>query len=171
MPTTSLWLLNESDRAGFVAALGSLFESSPWVADAAYAKRPFRDREHLLKELCLAMRMAPPERQLELIRAHPDLAGRMARAAELTAESRREQASAGLDEMPAAAAGELAELNEAYRRRFGFPFVICARLNDWKSILESLRQRLACGKAEERETALHEIEKIAKLRLDDTVDE
>lgn len=171
MPTTSLWLLNDADREGFVAALGSVFESSPWVAEAAFAKRPFRDRAHLLSELCLAMRTAPPERQLELIRAHPDLAGRMARAAELTPESRREQASAGLAEMPAAEAAELAELNRAYRARFGFPFVICARLNDWRSILEALRLRLDCGRAEERETALHEIEKIAKLRLADTVDE
>ncbi len=115
------------------------------------------------------MRQAPLGRQLALIRAHPDLAGRLALAGGLTPESTREQAAAGLNQM---GAGELAEfqgLNEAYRERFGFPFIICARLNDRATIARALRDRSNHSPAEERDAALAEIEKIAWLRLQDAL--
>jgi len=162
--------LNSCDRETFVAALGHLFERSPWVAEEGFERRPVRDRSHLHAELCAVLRAAPRERQLALIRAHPDLAGRLARAADLTAESRREQASAGLDSMDAEEGAELERLNRAYRERFGFPFVICARLNDRRSILASMRQRLEHDAEEEIDRALDEIEKIAELRLRDAVE-
>ena len=91
--------LNALDRAAFTAALGHLFEHSPWVAEETWPKRPFRDPTHLHAELCATMRAAPRERQLALIRAHPDLAGRLAQQNRLTAESTREQASAGLHQL------------------------------------------------------------------------
>ena len=87
--------LNQADRPAFVAALGHLFEHSPWVADETWSRRPFRDGAHLHAELCVTMRAASRARQLALIRAHPDLAGRLAPQRKLTAESTREQASAG----------------------------------------------------------------------------
>jgi 2-oxo-4-hydroxy-4-carboxy-5-ureidoimidazoline decarboxylase len=163
--------LNSCSRQAFVAALGHTFERSPWVADEGFPRRPFRDLSNLHAELCAGLRAAPRERQLELIRAHPDLAGRLARVADLTAESRREQASAGLDSMDAEEGAELERLNRAYRERFGFPFVICARLNDRRSILDSMRRRLEHDEEGEIEAALAEIEKIAELRLRDAVAE
>jgi 2-oxo-4-hydroxy-4-carboxy-5-ureidoimidazoline decarboxylase len=178
----SLAFINSLDRAGFTAALGYLFEHSPWVAEAAWARRPFRDSAHLYGELCAAMRAAPHERQLALIRAHPDLAGRLARPLDglealslsngqnqLTAESTREQASAGLNQLAAAELAEFQQLNDAYRARFGFPFVICARLNAKDAILRAMQQRLDHSPAKEFESALGEIEKIAQLRLDDVL--
>jgi len=168
MPTT-LPTLNTCEREAFVAAVGPLFERSPWLAEEAFSRRPFRDARHLHAELCAGLEAADGERQLELIRAHPDLAGRLAQNAqngELTAASAEEQASAGLDRLSASESAELAALNERYRQRFGFPFVICARLNDKSAILAALEHRLENSRESERATALEEIEKIAWLRLE-----
>jgi OHCU decarboxylase len=115
-------------------------------------------------ELRAAMRRAPRERRLALIRAHPDLAVRLEK---LTAPSQREQAGAGLDRLADAELAEFQRLNTAYRARFGFPFVICARLNAKDAILAAMRRRLAHDPAAEEEAALVEIEKIADLRLAD----
>jgi 2-oxo-4-hydroxy-4-carboxy-5-ureidoimidazoline decarboxylase len=97
----------------------------------------------------------------------PDLAGRLAQPKRLTAESTREQASAGLDQLSAAARAEFQQLNDAYRARFGFPFIICARLSNHAAILAAMRSRLANAPEIEFQTALGEIEKISRLRLKD----
>jgi OHCU decarboxylase len=167
--TATLEQLNSGDQAFFVATLGGLFEHSPWVAERAAAGRPFADREALRAALCRAMRAASDAEKLALIRAHPDLAGRLARLGELTRESTHEQASAGLDRLGAAELARFQSLNDAYRERFGFPFVICARLNDRASILAAMERRLAHEPAREFDAALDEVEKIAALRLADAV--
>ncbi len=168
MPHT-LEALNACDRAAFVAALGHLFEHSPWVAEEAAQGRPYPDAAALLAGLCGAMRSAPRDRQLALIRAHPDLAGRLARAGELTAASAREQAHAGLDRLAAAESAEIERLNEAYKARFGFPFIICARLNAKEAILAAMRRRVTQAPELELSTALDEIAKIAGLRLNEAL--
>ena len=165
MPTVAD--LNTLDRASFTAALGHLFEHSPWVAEDTWPQRPFRDAAQLHAELCASMRAAPRERQLALIRAHPDLAGRLAQQRKLTAESTREQASAGLNELSAAELADFQKLNDAYRARFSFPFIICARLNAKDTIVRAMQVRSHHTPEEEFQAALAEIEKIARLRLDD----
>ena len=165
----TLSALNSSDRAAFVAALGHLFEHSPWVADETFPLRPFADADSLHAALCATMFGAPAERQLALVRAHPDLAGRLAQAGALTADSAREQAAAGLDRLTPGEASEIVRLNDAYQARFGFPFVICARLNAKAAILASMRSRVANGPKEELSTALAEIAKIARLRLNEAI--
>jgi 2-oxo-4-hydroxy-4-carboxy-5-ureidoimidazoline decarboxylase len=159
--------INAMDRAAFVHTLGHLFEHSPWVAEETWSRRPFRDAARLHAELCATMRSAPRERQLALIRAHPDLAGRLAQQRKLTADSTHEQASAGLNVLTAAELGEFQKLNDAYRARFDFPFIICARLNAKEAILAAMRSRVSNPVDVEFQTALGEIEKIARLRLDD----
>lgn len=168
---TSIAELNAGDREGFVGALGGLFEHSPWVAEEAFDRRPFRDAAHLHAEMCEAVRRAGPERQLALIRAHPDLAGRLAEQGGLTAASAAEQASAGLDRLAAEERAELRRLNAAYRDRFGFPFVLCARGKGPATIRAALAARLPNRPEEERATALGEIGKIAWLRLQDVLRE
>ena len=113
------------------------------------------------------MRRASLEQQEALINAHPDLAGRLALAGKLTAESTKEQASAGLNQMTADELARFTDLNAAYRGRFGFPFIICARLNDRRAIVDAMQQRLNNSPATEHAAALTEIEKIASLRLYD----
>ena len=161
--------LNAMDEDAFVAALGGVFEHSPWVARDAYARRPFGSVDELAGALEAAMRAAPRARQLDLIRAHPELAGREARAGELTAESAGEQARAGLDRLSAGEVAELEALNAAYRDRFGFPLVVCVREHTKDSILAWGRERLSHPDDEEVAIALGEIAKIARLRLDDLV--
>lgn len=166
----SLEELNALDRAAFTAKLGHLFEHSPWVAEETWARRPFRDAAQLHAALCATMRGAPRERQQALISAHPDLAGRLAQQRKLTAESTREQAGAGLATLGAAELATFQALNAAYRARFGFPFIICARLNARDAILAAMRSRVNQPPEKEFETALGEIEKIAQLRLRDLLD-
>lgn len=113
------------------------------------------------------MRAAPRERQLALIQAHPDLAGRLAQQRRLTTASTREQASAGLNELTDAELLRFQQLNERYRARFGFPFIICARLNAKEAIVSAMETRVSRSREDEFQTALDEIEKIAWLRLQD----
>jgi 2-oxo-4-hydroxy-4-carboxy-5-ureidoimidazoline decarboxylase len=165
----SLAALNSCDRDAFVAALGHLFEHSPWVASETWARRPFLDEGGLHAALCETMRGAPPERRLALVRAHPDLAGRLAKAAALTDSSAREQSAAGLDRLAPREAAEIGRLNGAYTARFGFPFVICARLNAKDAILAAMRSRVGNTPEAELSTALDEIAKIARLRLGEAI--
>jgi len=166
-PLRTLPELNAADRAAFTAALGHLFEHSPWVAEETWAQQPFRDVAHLHTALCATMRGAARERQLALIRAHPDLAGRLAQQNQLTAESTREQASAGLNQLTAEELAGFQKLNAAYLERFGFPFIICARLSNKSAILTAMQARGGNSPEQEFQTALGEIEKIAQLRLND----
>jgi OHCU decarboxylase len=165
----SLKDLNVCSVDQFAAALGHLYEGSPWVARAAYGRRPFADAEALHAALTAAVRDAGEEQQVALIAAHPDLAGRVAREGRLTAASQREQAGAGLDRLSAEEIARFNAGNAAYRARFGIPFVICARANTKASILAELERRAGNDRAGEIETALAEIAKIARFRLEDTL--
>jgi 2-oxo-4-hydroxy-4-carboxy-5-ureidoimidazoline decarboxylase len=158
--------VNALDRAAFVDRFGAVFEHSPWVAEAAWAARPFTDLDALHGALVAAMRAAPRERRLALIRAHPDLAGRAAVAGELTAASQREQAGAGLDQLTPDEHATLTAANARYAERFGFPFVICVRGHTKATILAALAERAERAPEAEFETALDEIAAIARVRLE-----
>jgi 2-oxo-4-hydroxy-4-carboxy-5-ureidoimidazoline decarboxylase len=159
--------INQATRTEFTSALGHLFEHSPWVAEETWARRPFRDAAQLHASLCATMRAASRERLLTLIRAHPDLAGRLAQQNQLTLDSTREQASAGLNRLSADELATFQKLNSDYRVRFDFPFIICARLNAKDAILQAMQARIGNTPEAEFSTALGEIEKIAWLRLED----
>jgi 2-oxo-4-hydroxy-4-carboxy-5-ureidoimidazoline decarboxylase len=169
MPAQPLTLteVNRLDRAGFVAKLGFLFEGSPWIAEATWPARPFADLDHLHQALCATMYAAPIDRQIALIRAHPDLAGKAAIAGDLTPESAREQSSAGLNYLAPEEFARFTELNQAYRDRFAFPFIVCVREHTKTSILDNFVVRLPNTQEQEIQTALGEIAKIARLRLFD----
>lgn len=168
-PRYSLHDINAFDREQFVSTLGFLFESSPWVAERAYDARPFASENDLHQALCLVMFAADGDHQLALIKAHPDLAGKAAIAGDLTPESTREQASAGLDRLSPAEFARFTQLNSAYRTTFGFPFIICVREHSRHSILSNFEMRLQHSRDQEIGTALDEIAKIARLRLLDVM--
>lgn len=163
--------LNACDPARFVAVCGPLYEHSPWVAERACARRPFASLAALHEALVGAVRAATADEQLALIRAHPDLVGRLAREGRLTAASTAEQAAAGLDALSPGEAEAFERYNRAYRDRFGFPFVICARENRKAAILAAFPVRLAHSAEQERAAALAEIGRIGWLRLLDAVSE
>ena len=159
--------VNAMDERAFLATFGGVFEHSPWVAEQAFERRPFASPEDLHAAFAAALREAPSERKLALLRAHPELAGREAAEGELTAESEREQGSAGLDRLSPEELRALRELNAGYRERFGFPFVVCVREHTKDSILAWAQERLDNDVDEEVEIALAEIAKIARLRLEE----
>src|ERR1700686_2633941 len=126
----SLSQLNALDRTGFVSQIGWVYEHSPWVAEQAWEDRPFARIEDLHAAMQRVVEIAPPEKKLTLILAHPDLAGGLAKVGELTNASRREQAGAGLNYLTSAQTEQMRHNNARYREKFGFPFIICARLNN-----------------------------------------
>ena len=161
--------INKLDRRAFVERFGPLFEHSPWVAEAAWSDRPFTDVDDLFEALRTAVHAAPRERQLALIRAHPDLAGGASIESTLTGRSRREQAAAGLDRLTPDEYEAFTRTNEAYRARFGFPLVVCVREHTKQSILRTAAERLGHSRDEELREALGEIAKIARLRLEEAL--
>jgi OHCU decarboxylase len=166
---TSLRWLNNSGRDDFVGICGGFYEHSSWVAARAWARRPFASIGQLHETMSGIVRAASVEEQLDLVRAHPDLVGRLARAGRLTRESAGEQAAAGLDSLSDEEIAAFERYNAAYRERFGFPFVICARENRKDAILAAFPRRLANSREQEIATALAEIDKIARLRMQDAI--
>jgi OHCU decarboxylase len=161
--------LNAADRPAFVAAVGFAFEDSPWIVERAWEARPFASVTALHAAMVSVVAEASEPERIALIAAHPDLAGRVAREGRLTTASRGEQVAAGLDRLTPRELERFDRLNGAYRQRFGFPFVICAREHDTSSILAELERRTQDERDGEVATALDEIAKIARLRLADAL--
>ena len=157
--------INALSREAFVARLGGIYEHSPWVAEASWDARPFASVDALHAAMQRAMLGAAVDRQQALVDAHPELLGRL-EAAALTASSRAEQASAGLDRCTPEQKARMRELNARYREKFGFPFIVAVRGLDWGGILERMERRLGNDRAAEFATALAEIGRIARLRLE-----
>lgn len=169
MEQITLDALNAADRKAFNAALGDVMELAPWVADEAYAARPFATLAELYQTMTDAVLNAGVERQRALINGHPDLAGKAAREGKLTADSTAEQAGVGLDSLSEAEFANFHRLNDAYRAKFSMPFIICVRRHGKDSILREFERRLNNDAGSEQKTALGEIFRIAALRLDQRV--
>lgn len=161
--------LNRMDREAYIEAVGDVFEHSPWVAGAAFAAQPFSSLNALYEAMTGAVRAAAAERQMMLIRQHPDLAGKAAREGAITADSKGEQSSAGLDRLSEDEFAAFHRLNAAYQTKFGIPFIVCVRRHGKHSILRQFERRLRNDEPTERRTALTEICRIAALRLDQRV--
>jgi len=159
--------INLLNQEHFVAALGTLFEGPPWIVTQSWHARPFATRTQLYQTLCAIMYDASIEQQIALLRAHPDLVGRAALAGTLTPASTNEQASAGLNTLSSTEIATFTELNQTYRHRFGFPFVICARENKKASMLAGFSTRLQHSRPQEIEVALAEVARICFFRLQD----
>jgi OHCU decarboxylase len=162
--------INALDREAFVVRFGLVAEGSPWVAYGAFDFHPFASALELVAAFRGAIARETDERQVALIRAHPDLAGRAAIAGDLTAESAAEQASLGLDRLSPEEFALFHARNDAYRARFGFPFVICVREQTRASILAAYQRRLDHEPDVEVAVALDEIVSIIRLRVADLVD-
>jgi OHCU decarboxylase len=156
------------DRAAFVARFGGVFEHSPWIAERAHALElgPAHDSAAgLHNALARMFRSASEAERLGVLTAHPDLAGKLAAAKQLTPESTAEQAGAGLDALTDAERARFTELNDAYVAKHGFPFIIAVRDHDKPGILAAFETRLANDRATEFATACAQVERIAALRL------
>lgn len=161
------------DRATFVRHYGDIYEHSPWVAELAWDAGLSETHDTpagLADAMARILNSASPERQLEVIRAHPDLAGKAAKSGELTADSTREQAGAGLDQCTEEEFERFHRYNEAYKSRFGFPFVMAVKGSDRHKILAAFETRLLHTPDEERRTAIEQINRIARFRLEERVE-
>lgn len=167
--TVRLADLNDMAPAAFCTAIGEAFERAPWVAEAVAAKRPFQTVTDLHLTMVGAVRSAPRETQLDLLRAHPDLAGKAARAGQVTADSRLEQASVGLDTLSEEEFVRFHRLNDAYKAKFGFPFIVCVRRHTRDSILSQFERRLINDAAAEFAAAMQEVAYITRLRIAERV--
>src|ERR1035438_8161069 len=157
--------LNACSKDDFVAALANVFEYSPWIAEQAAASRPFAGVGPLFEAMKAAVVRAPSELRLALIKAHPDLANKTQRAAGLTAESSAEQNSVGLDRLSDAEYEAFERVNNAYRAKFGFPYIVCVRRQTRDSILRDFQRRLPNDAETEIRKSLEEICRIAALRV------
>ncbi|MEM7301867.1 MAG: 2-oxo-4-hydroxy-4-carboxy-5-ureidoimidazoline decarboxylase [Pseudomonadota bacterium] len=162
----SLAQLNELSANEFVTQLADIFEHSPWVAEGVSDARPFESVETLHKLMVGVVDGAGVDRQLALIRAHPDLAGKAALAGELTDSSTSEQAGAGLDRLSEEGYARFHTLNNAYKSRFDFPFILAVKGHDKHSILAAFEERLNNEVDAERVESLRQIARIAQFRLE-----
>jgi len=167
--STKLSDLNAASKDDFVATLGNIFEHSPWIAEQAATFRPFAGVNALFAAMKQVVDHALAEQRLALIKAHPDLANKTQRAAGLTAESNAEQNSAGLDRLSDAEFAAFERANNAYKAKFGIPYIVCARRHTKDSILRDFERRLPNDAATEVQTSIGEICRIAALRLDQQV--
>ncbi len=158
--------LNACSKGDVVAALSNIFEYSPWIAEQAASARPFAGVKQLFAAMKAAVDRGAPELRLALIKAHPDLANKTQRAAGLTAESNDEQNSVGLDRLSDAEYEAFERVNNAYRTKFGFPYIVSVRRHTKDSILRDFERRLPNDPTTETQKSIEEICRIAALRLD-----
>jgi 2-oxo-4-hydroxy-4-carboxy-5-ureidoimidazoline decarboxylase len=162
--------INAMDRAAFIEKFGGIFENSPWVAERAWEKRPFASLDDMHAAMVAVARNAPAAMQLALLQSHPDLAGKEAQAGTMTASSVAEQASAGLNALSHAEMLQIADLNAAYRKKFGFPFIIAVRMHTREGILFEFNRRLQNDTQTEFANDLQNVYIISRLRLNKLLD-
>ena len=159
--------LNILNREEFVAALGWIFEDSPWVADRTWTARPFANMDALHVAMIGELAHATREEKLALLCAHPDLGTR----ARISPASANEQTGAGLDQLTPHEFEFLQEMNSAYRKKFGFPFLYAVKGSTKHDILRALQLRLGASPEEEFDEALRQVQRIARFRLIETIQE
>ena len=157
--------LNRLDERAFTTALGGIYEHSPWVAAGVAGKRPFASIDALAAAMAAVVAGADEARQLALIRAHPELAGKAMVRKELTAESTGEQAGAGLTDCSPAEFARLADLNRRYNVKFGFPFILAVKGYDRAGVMAEFARRVEQDRATEFAENLRQIDRIARMRL------
>ncbi|MDA4846089.1 2-oxo-4-hydroxy-4-carboxy-5-ureidoimidazoline decarboxylase [Hoeflea poritis] len=161
-------------RSAFIARCGGVFEHSPWIAERAFDSGAVYDPLRagaVHAALCAIFRQASRDERRDVLLAHPDLAGKLAVAGELTEDSKNEQAGAGLDRLSAEEHAEFTRLNTDYMSRFGFPFIIAVKGLGKDDILADFRERISNSEEEEFQTACAQVEKIARLRLESILPE
>jgi 2-oxo-4-hydroxy-4-carboxy-5-ureidoimidazoline decarboxylase len=171
MAQFSIEEINAMSATEFIEVFGDVAEHAPWVAEEAAKTRPFADREVMIAAFVAAIQSAGSERKLDLLLAHPDLAGRAAIAGTLTNESRREQAGAGLDRLTPQEFVRFNELNSGYRERHGIPFILAVRGATKRDILEACEARTPNDPDAEFATAVAQVCRIVRFRLEDRVRE
>ena len=169
MSATTLEALNRMDADAYTEKLGGIYEHSPWVAARTAAGRPYAGIAELHAAMQMAVKVASRAEQLALIRAHPQLMGKLASPGELTESSRREQAAAGLDRCSPSQLAQLRDFNKAYQERHCFPFIVAVRGLSTDEVIAAMGARIVNNTEQEFQACLQQIGRIARLRLDELV--
>ncbi len=167
MTTLTAAELSALDQAAFTDFLAAIYEHSPWIPERSWPQRPFASRDALHAAMAATLAAASEAEKLQLIRAHPELAGKAAIRGTLTDDSRREQSGAGLDQCSPDEFALIRRLNADYRDKFGFPFIIAVKGLGRADIIAAMQRRLAHDPATEFDEALAQIHRIAGFRLAD----
>jgi 2-oxo-4-hydroxy-4-carboxy-5-ureidoimidazoline decarboxylase len=162
---TTVAEINAMQLGAFLAAFGDVAEHSPWVAEGAAGFRPFNSREAMIGAFSHVVESAPRDKQLALIRVHPDLATK----ARLTSDSTREQQGAGLASLSADEFARFTYLNDRYKAKFGFPFIFAVKGATKRQILASFEERLNDGIEGEFKNAIAQVCRIFRFRIEDRV--
>ncbi len=158
--------LDRMSQSEFTTALGEIWEETPAIANQAWHNKPFEDVEALYRAMVAVVENMSGTQQLDLIKAHPDLGSKT----KMAQASVQEQSGVGLNRLSESEYQRFQSLNQAYQDKFGFPFIIAVKYHTKESILEAFEIRLQNSQEEERQEALNEISKIARLRLEATID-
>ncbi|MBI3525901.1 MAG: 2-oxo-4-hydroxy-4-carboxy-5-ureidoimidazoline decarboxylase [Betaproteobacteria bacterium] len=161
--------LNALDQPAFTASLADIYEHSPWIPERCWTQRPFVNREALQQALAQTLEAASDAEKLGLILAHPELAGKAAVRGELSSDSRREQAGVGLDQCSQEEFAIIRRLNDEYRDKFGFPFIVAVKGLSRADIIAAMEQRITRSRTQEFAAALAQIQHIAAFRLADKI--
>ena len=158
--------INKLPKSEFIKVFSNIFENSIWISEELYKLKPFDSFDDLSTKIMDIFENATKEKQIEILRAHPDLANKT-RIGSLTADSKKEQSSAGLDKCTKEEFNEFKNLNFKYKKRFRFPFIIAVKDKSKLEILSSFRKRISCDISIEFEEAKKQVKKIANLRLNE----
>ncbi|XP_059380114.1 2-oxo-4-hydroxy-4-carboxy-5-ureidoimidazoline decarboxylase [Carassius carassius] len=158
-------VVNALTYEDFVKLFGNVVEKCPLISAAIWSHRPFKDLADLEAHVTEFIHSLPDSGKEGILRCHPDLAGRDLQSGTLTRESQEEQSQAGMNTLDSVEGLQMYRLNSEYKERFGFPFVICARLNNKADIVRQVSERLKNDRGAERERAIEEVKKICSLRL------
>jgi len=169
----SIQQINQLEVAEVVRLLGGVFDGAPWLAEKVVGKRPFRDREHVLRLMCDALRRAGPEKQLEVMRAHPDFISEATKTGEVSAAASKPESDTGRVPLTPEDVRWFERYNRAYREKYGFPFIFCTRAYKpaaiRRAILDEFEMRMCNEIDRETTTSIGELGKIAEFRLRDRI--
>jgi len=156
--------INKLSKSEFIKVFANIFENARWIAEELYNKKPFDNFEELSSKILNIFETATKEKQLKILNAHPDLANK-AKISLLTPDSLKEQVSAGLDQCTEEEFNEFKHLNEQYKKKFGFPFILAVKGKNKNEILDNFKKRISFDQATEFEQAIKQVKQIASLRL------
>ena len=156
---------NKLSKTEFISIFGNIFEKTEWIAERCYESKPYNNLDELVSKMMKIFENSEKEKHLEILNSHPDLAVEK----KLTKDSKNEQKNASLNQCTDKEFIEFKKLNEEYKKKFGFPFIIAVKGKNKEEILNSFRQRITNNINSEFEEAKKQVKKIASFRLSEII--
>ena len=156
---------NKLSKTEFISIFGNIFEKTEWIAERCYESKPYNNPDELVSKMMKIFENSEKEKHLEILNSHPDLVVEK----KLTEDSKNEQKNASLNQCTDEEFVEFKKLNEEYKKKFGFPFIVAVKGKNKEEILNSFRQRITNNINLEFEEAKKQVKKIASFRLGEII--